>query len=71
MKRKVVQQSCRTCAFWGKPAGVRALADYIYPCTAPVAHIMAALPASIQRFGDRRHMERDEGKTCPCWEIIT
>ena len=61
------QQSCRTCVYWGVPEGRRVLKDRLYPCTAPVAHIMSLLPDSIQRFGDRRHMERDSGKNCPCW----
>lgn len=59
-------QSCRTCGYWGKPRGERALADYHYPCLAPMPS-RKDFPASVFGTLDQRPMERDEGKECPVW----
>lgn len=77
---KAKQQSCRSCAFWNKPTGVRALAGKHYECTAPLP--IPNLPASVTTMfsfvelmaqaarGGRAKMNPTQGKNCPCWEII-
>ncbi len=59
-------QSCRTCAYWGKPAEKRAIADRYHACNAP-APSRHDFPASIYGTLDRRLMSRDDGVECPVW----
>lgn len=65
-------RSCRTCVYWDKPLGKRAMAAHAYACVAPLPAV--ALPDCLAmtwlRIKDpinRRYMERDDGKSCPAW----
>ncbi len=71
---KPIQRSCRSCVYWDKPAGQKAIAGKYHPCTAPLPAVVN-LPDSVtavwgmrQMIREQRaQMERDEGKNCPTW----
>jgi hypothetical protein len=71
MKQK---RSCRTCVYWDKPAGARAMADKAYSCSAPLPALV--LPDSVTQYYafkinlGRRWMTREEGTSCPTWQPI-
>lgn len=59
-------QSCGTCAFWAKPAGQIAFADYEFPCHAPNPRGTGCAD-SIQVHLVRLPTREDAGRACPVW----
>jgi hypothetical protein len=70
----MAERKCRTCCFWAKPTKTKALANRVYPCTAPLPELR--LPESVTKANGftlnierRSYMERDEGTRCPAWSL--
>jgi hypothetical protein len=70
---KAKDRCCRTCMYWAKPPGQRAVSGRVFECTAPIPD--AKWPESITAHWrvkewtqNRKYMGRDEGKNCPCWD---
>lgn len=62
------RRSCKTCVFWDKPVGKRAMRDHLYSCKAPPPDLTTVLAAfSYTLSYNRRVMGRDDGAGCMFW----